>query len=106
VKESRRFIECSVKFCKKEYMLKIPVNGAEIQEVDGVEYLVARLDKTLVCSDYVDELRKGRPVVVPSSKRGHLTTQLKAGNISTRQKSMVAGQWIAFIPCEAREFKS
>ncbi len=87
-------------------MLKIPVDGAEIQEVDGVEYLVARLDKTQTCSDYVDELRKGRPVVVPCSKRGHLTSHLKAENIPTRQTSMVAGQWIAFIPCEAREFKS
>ena len=86
-------------------MLTIPVDGAEIQEVDGVEYLVARLDKTLTCADFINELRKGRPVVVPCSKRGHLTTQLKAGNIPTRQKTMVAGQWVAFIPCEAREFR-
>ena len=87
-------------------MLTIPVSGAEIQDVDGAKYLVARLDETRTCADYLAELKRGQPVVVPWSKRGQLTTRLKAGNVPTRQKTMVAGQWIAFMPCEAREFKS
>lgn len=87
-------------------MLAIPAGEAEIQEVDGVEYLVARLDKQKTCSDFISELRIGRPVVVPCSKRGHLTTTLKREGIYTRQKTVVAGQWITFVPCEEREFKS
>lgn len=88
-------------------MLRIPVNGVEIQEVDGVKYLVARLDEQgKDCSDYLEELRKGNPVVVPWSKRGYLTGLLKKKKIFTRQKTVLAGQWITFFPCEEREFKS
>lgn len=79
---------------------------AEIQEVNGVGYLVARLDKEKTCSDFLSELRKGNPIVVPWSKRSHLTGLLKAQSIFTRQKTVLAGQWIAFFPCEKREFKS
>lgn len=88
-------------------MLKIPIKDAEIQEVDGVKYLVARLDEQgKNSSDYLEELRKGNPVVVPWSKRGYLTGLLKKEGIYTRQKTVVAGQWITFFPCEEREFKS
>ena len=88
-------------------MLKVPTEcDAEIQEDDGVEYLVARLDKEKTCSDFLSELRSGAPVVVPCSKRGHLTTLLKKEGIYTRQKAVVAGQWFTFVRCEAREFKS
>lgn len=86
-------------------MLKIPVSGAEIQEVSGVQYLVVRLDRNSTCSDFISELRSGRPVVVPFSKRGHLTGLLKKEGIYTRQKTVIAGQWTTFLPCEKREFK-
>jgi hypothetical protein len=87
-------------------MLKIPTNGAEIQEVDGVKYLVAKLDEQKNCSDFLSELRKGMPVVVPFSKRGRLTSILKKESVFTRQRTVVPGKWTTFIPCEAREFKS
>lgn len=89
-------------------MLKIPIEGAaEIQEVDGVKYLVARLDEQKKsCSDYLLELRKGNPVLVPWSKRAHMTGLLKAKSIFTRQKTVLVGQWVTFFPCEEREFKS
>ena len=87
-------------------MLTIPKEGVEIQEVDGVKYLVAKLDKELNCSDFISELRNGRPVVVPFAKRGHLTTLLKRESIYTRQTTSVPGMWVTFIPCQERKFKS
>ena len=86
-------------------MLTIPVDGAEIQMVNHVKYLVARLDEQKTCSDYLLELRKGNPVVVPFSKRGHLTGLLKKESIFTRYETLVPGEWITFLPCEKREFK-
>ncbi len=86
-------------------MLKIPLNGAEIQVVGGVQYLVARLEDQKTCKDYLAQLRKGEPVVVPYSKRGQLTGLLKKESVFTRQTTSVPGQWVTFIPCEAREFK-
>jgi len=86
--------------------LTIPNGSAEIQEVNGAKYLVARLDEQKNCSDFASELRNGRPVVVSCSKRGYLTGLLKRKGIHTRQKTVVAGQWVTFIPCEKREFKS
>lgn len=81
-------------------------NGVEIKEVGGVKYLIARLDERgKTCSDYLEELRKGKPVVVTYSKRGHLTGLLKKESVFTRQKTVVAGQWVAFFPCSARNFK-
>ncbi len=87
-------------------MLKVPANGAEIQEVDGVRYLIAKLDaQKKTCRDFLEELRKGNPVVVPCSKRAQLTGLLKKESVFTRQKTVVSGQWVSFFPCEAREFK-
>lgn len=86
-------------------MLKIPKNGAEIQTVKGIQYLVARLDAQKTCADYLNALRRGETVVVPLSKRTHLTGLLKRESIFTRQKTLVAGKWISFTPCEEREFK-
>jgi len=85
--------------------LKIPNGSAEIQEVNGIKYLVARLDEPKTCSDYLAELRRGNPVVVPFSKRGHLTGILKRESVFTRYETLVPGQWVTFIPCEKREFK-
>lgn len=87
-------------------MVTLPEKGAEIQEVNGVQYLIARLDgQVKTCSDYLSELRKGNPVVVPSSKRGHLIGLLKKVGVFTRSQTLVAGQWVTFIPCEEREFR-
>lgn len=85
--------------------LKIPVNGTEIQVVGKVKYLVARLDEQKSCSEFLLELQSGNPVVVPFSKRAYLTGLLKEASIFTRQKTLVAGQWISFSPCGKREFK-
>lgn len=87
--------------------LTVPNGSAEIQEVDGVKYLVAKLDgQNKNCSDFVSDLRKGNPVLVPYSKRAHLTGLLKKESIFTRQQTVIAGQWVAFFPCAEREFKS
>lgn len=87
--------------------LTIPNGSAEIQEVDGIAYLVARLDiaKTGACSEFVSELKKGKPVVVPWSKRSHLTTVLKRERVFTRQQTLVPGHWVTFLPCPERKFK-
>lgn len=86
-------------------MLNLPKEGAEIQTVNGVNYLIARLDEQKTCSCFLSELRKGNPVVVPQSKRGHLTGLLKKEKVHTRQQTLVPGKWATFIPCEEREFK-
>ena len=88
--------------------LAITNGSAEIQEVSGVKYLVARLEDAEkgACSHFVSELEAGRPVVVPFSKRAWLTTLLKKERVFTRSKTVVPGQWVTFIPCEEREFKS
>jgi hypothetical protein len=86
--------------------LTIPNGVAEIQEVNGVKYLVARLDTVRTCSDFISELKAGNPVIVPFSKRAHLTGLLKKEKVFTRQKTVIAGQWVTFLPCSEREFKS
>ena len=87
--------------------LRIPAGGrAEIQTINGVSYLVARLDESTTCSEYLSELKAGRPVVVPFSRRGRLTGLLKENSVCTRQTTLVAGKWISFVPCEQRAFKS
>jgi len=87
-------------------MLTVPVGDrAEVQVVDGEKYLVCRLDELRDCSYYLEELQKGRPVVVPCSKRGYLTGLLKEKRVFTRQRTVVPGQWITFTPCEERQFK-
>jgi len=85
--------------------LTIPANGAEIQQVGEVKYLVARLDEHKTCSDYLLELRKGRPIVIPASKRGHMTGLLKKESIYTHHQTAPGGQWVTFLPCEKREFQ-
>ena len=87
--------------------LTIPNGSVEIQEVNGVKYLVARLDtsETSPCSQFVSELKNGKPVVVPWSKRSHLTTLLKHAGVFTRQKTLVPGHWVTFLPCPERKFK-
>lgn len=87
--------------------LRIPTSGlAEIQEVDGVRYLIACLETDRTCSEFLSELKAGRPVVVPFSKRGHLTSLLKESSVCTRQTTLIAGKWISFAPCKQRNFKS
>lgn len=86
-------------------MLKIPLGGAEIQEVGGVKFLVSKLEEQKTCSEFISELRKGKPVVVPWSKRSHMVGSLKKESVFTRSKTLVTGQWVTFIPCEEREFR-
>ncbi len=86
-------------------VLSIPAKGAEIQEIKGVKYLVARLDEQKTCMEYAAELRKGKPVVIPASKRGHLTGILKKESIFTTHSTAPGGQWVTFVPCEKRDFK-
>lgn len=86
-------------------ILTLPTHGANVQEIDGIKYLVARLEETRTCEWYISELKQGKPVVVPHSKRGHLIGLLKAQGIFTKSKTLVIGQWISFVPCEQREFR-
>jgi hypothetical protein len=86
-------------------MLTIPVNGVEIQTVDGVKYLVAKLEDTMTCAEYAQQLQAGKPVVVPATKRGHLTSMLKKMLVYTKYTTIPGGQWVTFIPCEKRDFK-
>jgi hypothetical protein len=86
--------------------LTIPLTGAEIQQVGEVKYLVARLDDNKTCAEYASDLRKGVPVVVPASKRGHLSGLLKKESIYTRHQTVPGGKWVSFIPCEKRDFKA
>ena len=85
--------------------LSLPACGAEIRDVDGVKYLVAKLEDAKTCVEFAADLRSGKPVVVPASKRGHLTGILKKESIHTRYFTVPGGQWVTFIPCEARDFK-
>jgi hypothetical protein len=86
-------------------MFELPKNGTVILEHEGVNYLVSRLEGGKTSAEFVAELQQGKPVVVPFSRRGHITGLLKKAGIFTRQQTLVAGQWITFLPCAKRDFK-
>lgn len=85
--------------------INLPDEGSIIVKHDGVNYLVARLEENRTCAEYIEELKQGRPVVVPHSKRSKMTTYLKQQNIFTRQKALAPGLWVSFTPCPERKFK-
>lgn len=87
--------------------LHIPQANTEIQIINGVKYLVHRIEEsTKTCEEFANELRKGHPVVVPASKRGHLIGFLKKESIFTQSKTLEPGKWILFTPTKKRKFRS
>lgn len=91
---------------EKSTRLRIPLGDVEIQEVGGVQYLVARLSSTKSGKEYVAELKRGQIVVVPVSMRAHLSGLLKKQGIFTRYRTVVPGEWAEFAPCAKRRFKA
>lgn len=87
-------------------MLNLPKGEkAEIQTVDGIQYLVVRLvDSPKTCEEYIKEIQNNRPVVVPASKRGHMVGELKKKGIFATSKAIEVG-WILFTPSAPREFR-
>ena len=85
-------------------MLQIPHGDHSIQEVDGVKYLIVKIDGKMTTKEIVAKLKAGSPVVVPFSQRGHVTCELKAQKVYTHHKTIQAGVWVLFQPCEERKF--